>query len=120
MKWEPFFFDSNAVFGEIESAVDWCHVCERIAEDWHLSYEEAVETVMNEAMMAPIASIPPEYKPDPASTTLPGKLGTVPTSIPSFGFRREHLDGTIALVGWATAHGMDLRRAAGLEMKESP
>lgn len=103
--WIPFFFDANSGFGEIRSALEWRALLERLAAGWHESWERTLDRALDEARMAPLADIPPEY--------VGGPTPTVPTDIPTFGFRREHNSGMIILSGWALAHGMNLRKAAG-------
>lgn len=100
--WTPFFFDANPAFGRVLDGSDWRDVVERLAVGWDDSWSRTLDRALNEARMA--VDIPEEY--------IVGPNPTVPTDIPSFGFRREHT-GVVILNEWALAHGMDLRKVAG-------
>ena len=41
-----------------------------------------------------------------------GNMGVVAGDLRSFGFRREHIPGTVKLEDWAKVRGMDLRAMA--------
>lgn len=98
-KWLPeFFFDTNPVFGSVKEPADLMMAIQSIAEGWNSHWEGAIAKVLA-APLAPSGSIPLEYR-----------GGIVPTHIPSFGYRREHLDGHIPLSVWAETHGVDLQK----------
>lgn len=106
MPWEPFFLDTNSVFGDIACALDWYQAVDVYMDFNRLSRKEAVDCLAIDAKMAPLEAIPPQY--------VIAKIPLVPINKPSFGFRREHSAGKFSLLGWAMAHEMDLYKAAGI------
>ena len=98
MDFIPFYFDSNRWFGLVDGPEKWF---ELIA-----AHEGDTDRLLG-ALNAPlenIMSLPPFYHLDSPEV----RRG----EIPSFGFRREHLSGTITLEAWSDRVGMDLRAAA--------
>jgi hypothetical protein len=90
----PFYFDGNRRFGLVDSPEKWA--------EFVFAYEGDVGRLLEatQAPMADISSLPPAYH--------FGTPGVRTGEIPSFGFRREHLAGTITLAAWAAEHEMDL------------
>lgn len=94
----PFFFDGNQWSGAVDSVAKW-----RLL----VSAYPVLDKLLG-AKMAPhgaIRALPVEYHLAAPDVTH--------GAMPSFGFRREHLDGTVTLGEWARAQGMDLRAMAG-------
>ena len=99
--WTPFFFDANPAFGRVQDESDWRALVEKLAAGWGDAWNITLDRALLQARMA--VDIPLEYM---------GPFPTVPTDIPSFGFRREHT-GAVTLNAWALTHDMDLRKVAG-------
>jgi hypothetical protein len=99
---QPFYFDANEWFGVIASDEDWLS----LVDDYR---SEGCELdILLGARMAPkdqIEQLPTYYHLD-APLVRTGEM-------PSFGFRREHLEGVIRLEDWARERGVDLRAIAG-------
>jgi hypothetical protein len=98
MRFHAFFWDSNKWFGKIDSPERWFNMLTHVLRD-----EADLDRVL-EAKMAPVAEIselPPEY--------FIGNMHVNDGELRSFGFRREHIPGTVKLEEWAKARGMDLR-----------
>ncbi len=94
----PFWFESNSWFAAVNT--------EELFFDL-LSYHDLEEVL--DAKMAPmteiIGELPENYYKMEAPEVRAGLL-------PSFGYRREHLPGTVRLEDWAKNRGMDLRELA--------
>lgn len=80
----PFFFDGNRWFGTVDSAAKWRHLVSGYLGD--------VERLLDAKMAQP--------------------AGGTSGAVPSFEFRREHVDGAVTLGEWASALGIDLRALA--------
>lgn len=96
-KFPTFFFDGNRWFGIIDSPARWFDLLASYNSD------EDLQRVLD-AKMAPqleMHELPAEY--------FMGAGGVYQGDIPSFGFRREHLPGTIRLEDWTKNRGLDLR-----------
>lgn len=96
MRWTAFFWDANQFFGKIDSVEKFQEL---------LSYYD-IERVCD-AKMAPVMEIdelPPNY--------FFGTPGVTNGELRSFGYRREHIPGTVRLEDWAKTRGMDLRKLA--------
>ncbi len=91
----PFYFDGNQWFGKVETREDW----------WELiAVYPDIEAVLkaNKAMVTDTSGMPKEY--------FLGAQGVRDGSLPSFGFRREHIvDKGVTLEQWAQARGINLR-----------
>jgi len=95
-----FYFDGNEWFGVVDSASRWLDLLASYATD------EGLARVLD-AMMAPsmeVQALPRDY--------FLGADAVHAGKIPSFGFRREHLPGTVRLEDWAKNRGCDLRALA--------
>lgn len=107
MKFHPFFWDSNMWFGKIDSVQRWLDMLTHVVG----TDVEKLDRVL-EAKMAPVMEIdelPNEY--------FLGNNDVNTGDLRSFGFRREHIPGTVKLEEWAKARGMDLRALAQRQAK---
>ena len=100
-KFKPFFFDGNAWVGIVRSKEDWFSLLLKYPD-----YEQVLKAKM--APQAAIDTLPTHYH--------FGAVEVRTGEMPSFGFRREHVNGTVLLEDWANKLGMDLR---SLSMKPS-
>jgi hypothetical protein len=92
----PFFFDGNQWFGTVDSP----------EQLYKLLAVYDLESVLD-AKMAPqskIDELPRNYH--------MGAMDVRSGDMPSFGFRREHIPGTVRLEDWAKNRGMNLRELA--------
>jgi hypothetical protein len=95
-----FYFDGNEWCGVVDSSVRWFDLLASYPAD------EGLVSVLD-AKMAPsleVQELPRNYF-----------LGATPVhdgTIPSFGFRCEHLSGNVRLEDWAKNRGCDLRALA--------
>jgi len=97
VRWFSFYWDANQFFGEIDSADKFQEL---------LRYYDVDQVC--DAKMAPILEIdelPHDYFIGTKSRVVDGTLR-------SFGYRREHVPGTVRLEDWAKTRGMDLRKLA--------
>lgn len=101
MDFVPFFFDGNRWFKLVNGVKRWRD----------LLHIYKLEDVLD-AKIAPLKDI----KELPAIYHF-GTPRVRTGEIPSFGFRREHIDGVTSLEEWAESMGMDLRTMA-VESKE--
>lgn len=93
MRFVPFYFDSNSWFGPVDNAMKWVE----------LVAAQGLDDVLN-AKMAPVMEIdetPEKYH--------LGSMDVRSGKMRSFGFRREHQNGTVTLEQWSKNRGMDLR-----------
>jgi hypothetical protein len=93
----PFFFDGNQWSGTVDSAAKW-----RLLVGAYPVMDKLLSAKM--APQGAIRALPIDYH-----LAAPGVLDG---AMPSFGIRREHIDGTVTLGEWARAQGMDLRALA--------
>jgi len=98
MEFTPFFFDGNRWFQLVDCPEKW--------RDLLSAYDGELERLLSakEASLSSIRALPPTYH--------FGTPGVRTGAIPSFGFRREHIDGVSTLEEWAARMGMDLRALA--------
>ncbi len=96
----PFFFDGNRWSGLVRNEAGWHAVLSSYPSDEDL--EHVLQAKM--AQMSSIHELPAEY--------FTANSGVVDGLNPSFGFRREHISGTVKLEAWATVRGMNLREMA--------
>ena len=98
MGFTPFFFDGNRWFQMVDSPQRWRELIR--------AYDGGIEQLLatKEAALSNIKELPPTYH--------FGTPGVRTGAIPSFGFRREHMDGVSSLEEWAKRAGMDLRKMA--------
>lgn len=116
-KFVPFFWDCNRFFGLIDSADKWRELLSQYAlkegddrKEYYqtvgemFSLKEARNLILSakDAPQSAIDELPTHYH-FSASQVRDGKLR-------SFGFRREHREGTETLGEWAEQVGMDLRK----------
>jgi hypothetical protein len=93
-------------FGKIDSVERWLDMLTYVVGPGGHFDVDKLERVL-EAKMAPIMEIdelPNNY--------FIGNMDVNTGDLRSFGFRREHIPGTVKLEEWAKARGMDLRAMA--------
>lgn len=101
MSFPVFYFDANSWFGLVDSVDRWQELVSAYGET-----PERLDRLL-EAKMAPqseINELPEAY--------FAGDPEVVTGQVPSFGFRREHIGGTIKLGEWAKSRACDLRKLA--------
>lgn len=106
MRFYPFFWDSNHWFGTIDSVEKFHEMLSHV-----LRTESDLDHVLS-AKMAPVLEIdelPKEY--------FMGSGGVTSGDLRSFGYRREHIPGTVRLEDWAKTRGMDLRKLSETQAK---
>lgn len=95
-----FYFDGNEWFGVVDGPARWHDLLTSYSTD------EELAQVLSARMAFPldVKELPREYFLG-AGTVHEGEM-------PSFGFRREHVSGTVQLEEWAKNRGIDLRALA--------
>lgn len=86
-QWTPFWWESNACWGTIESPADWLAMVDRYAQHHGMGRAEAVATMLDRGAVCAVSG---RYE------------GPI-----SIGTRREHIGGQ-TLRAWAAELGMNL------------
>lgn len=90
--WTPFWWESNACWGPVESLTDWRAMVETYAETRGLSAAAAAKQMLDVGAVA---------------TWTHPNTALEAGALVSIGLRREHVGGT-PFREWAKSHGMDL------------
>lgn len=102
MGFPTFMYDSNAVFGEVDSVEEFDRFVEVYVEDRGESRQAALEYMLNATNVeSPEAREWPEGKAGDIGKNME-KWGR----IPNFGYRIEHLGGKITLREWLRVKGV--------------
>lgn len=88
--WIPFHYDSNAVFGTIDTPVKYRTLIHDLMASRHCSQDAALREILDSRS---------------ATWSHPNTVLEA-GGLPSFGYRREHVHGTETLAQWAAKNEM--------------